>query len=85
MIRNYQNIRENGKINQKWTIQRHWQGRTHKTQNEDKQNKNITQQHGTHHKRGVNPGSRKGLASYRHRPCYMSNICLHYLNFKLQL
>ena len=33
------NVRENGRGNQEWTIQRHWQHWVHKTQDEDKQNK----------------------------------------------
>ena len=33
------NVRENRGGNQEWTIQRNWQHRVHKTQNEDKQNK----------------------------------------------
>jgi len=36
-------VKENRKANQEWTIQRHWQHRVYKTQNEDKQNKNTTQ------------------------------------------
>ena len=31
--------------NPEWEIQRHWQHCTHKTQDEDKQNKNIKTQH----------------------------------------
>jgi len=30
------NIRENQRGNQEWTIQRHWQHRVHKTQQEEK-------------------------------------------------
>jgi hypothetical protein len=33
------NVRENGRGNQEWTIQRHWQHWVHKTQDEDKQDK----------------------------------------------
>ena len=34
------NVRENNS-GQEWTIQRHWQQWTHKTQDDDKQNKYI--------------------------------------------
>ena len=34
-------MKENGRGNQEWTIQRHWQHWEHKTQDEDKQNTNI--------------------------------------------
>ena len=37
------NVRETPRVNQKWTTQRNWQHRVHKTQDEDKQNKNTTQ------------------------------------------
>jgi hypothetical protein len=37
------NVRENQKGNQEWTIHRNWQHWVHKTQDEDKQNKNTTQ------------------------------------------
>jgi hypothetical protein len=58
--------RENRRYNQEWTIQRHWQRWTHKTQVEDKQNTKT--QHRklkrwatrTPPKIGVNPGVRKG-------------------------
>ena len=33
------NLREHGSGKQKWTIQRNWKHRLHKTQEEDKQNK----------------------------------------------
>jgi hypothetical protein len=33
------NVRENQRSYQEWTIQRNWQHWTHKTQDEDKQNK----------------------------------------------
>jgi hypothetical protein len=34
-------IRDYRRGNQKWTIQRNWQHRVHKTQDEDKQNKHT--------------------------------------------
>jgi len=37
------NVRENRRGNQEWTIQRNWKHWVHKTQDEDKQNKNTTQ------------------------------------------
>ena len=39
----YIHVRENRRGNQEWTIQRHRQQLAHNTQNEDKQNKNLTQ------------------------------------------
>jgi hypothetical protein len=36
------NVRENRRGNQEWTIHRNWQHWVHKTQNEDKQSKNTT-------------------------------------------
>jgi len=39
------NVRENGRGNQEWTIQRHWQHWVNKIKNEDKQNTNT--QHNT--------------------------------------
>ena len=35
------NIKENGSVNQEWTIQRHWLQGHNKTHDEDKQNKNA--------------------------------------------
>ena len=37
------NVRENPRDNQEWTIQRSWKHLVHKTQDEDKQNKQKTQ------------------------------------------
>ena len=37
------NVREYRRGNQKWTIQRNWQHRVHKIQDEDKQNKTKLQ------------------------------------------
>ena len=34
-------MKENGRGNQEWTIQRHWQHWEHKTHDKDKQNTNI--------------------------------------------
>jgi len=34
----YKNVRENRKVNQEWTIQKHWQHCAHNTQGEDNQN-----------------------------------------------
>jgi chloramphenicol 3-O-phosphotransferase len=37
------NVREYRRGNREWTIQRNWQHRVHKTQDEDNQNKKIAQ------------------------------------------
>jgi hypothetical protein len=37
--------------NQEWIIQRHWQHWEHKTQDEDKQNKNKTEHNTTQHRK----------------------------------
>ena len=37
----YKNVRENGRGNHEWTIQRNWQHLVHKTQDEDKQSTNT--------------------------------------------
>ena len=60
------NVKENRKVNQEYTIQRHWQHWVHKTQDEDKYNKNTTQEANATSNTdpiknwGVNPGTYEG-------------------------
>ena len=41
-------VRENRRVNQEWTIQRHWQHCVHKTQGEDKQDKKLNTENEIH-------------------------------------
>jgi hypothetical protein len=83
---NWINVRENRRDNQEWTIQRNWQHWVHRTQDENKQNKNTTQQT----TKMSNTGFTKNRSELR-RPRRPSSSCLsqdthhvtHIVNYRL--
>ena len=75
----YIHVRENRMGNQEWTIQRHRQQLAHNTQNEDKQNKNLTQKIKKMSNMNLTKTSvvtyvlakgKQFLSLLRHPPCY---------------